>query len=101
MTFLRLLLVVLPLAVLLPTLEARGGERPLPDPVEGSRLFVQKGCVVCHAVDGEGGEDRPRPGTGFQWPNPLGDRGDYVEPWFGHGAGGPDSRPPLAESGRP
>ncbi len=59
MTFLRFLLVLLPLAVLLPTLEARGGERPLPDPVEGSRLFVQKGCVVCHAVDGEGGKIGP------------------------------------------
>lgn len=34
-------------------------ERPAPDPVEGSRLFVNKGCVVCHAVDGEGGKIGP------------------------------------------
>jgi len=27
--------------------------------VEGSRLFVNKGCVVCHAVDGEGGKTGP------------------------------------------
>lgn len=34
-------------------------ERRAPDPVEGSRLFVNKGCVVCHAVDGEGGKIGP------------------------------------------
>ncbi len=34
-------------------------EQAAPDPVEGSRLFVRKGCVVCHAVDGEGGKIGP------------------------------------------
>lgn len=34
-------------------------ERTGPDPVEGSRLFVRKGCVACHAVDGEGGKVGP------------------------------------------
>ncbi len=34
-------------------------EGAAPDPVEGSRLFVRKGCVVCHAVDGEGGKIGP------------------------------------------
>lgn len=38
---------------------ALAAERAVPDPVEGSRLFVRKGCVVCHAVDGEGGNIGP------------------------------------------
>ncbi len=38
---------------------ASAAERPAPDPVEGSRLFVGKGCVACHAVDGEGGKIGP------------------------------------------
>jgi len=52
--------------VLLGTLTAAGAaalvsaaERTAPDPVEGSRLFVSKGCVTCHAVDGEGGKTGP------------------------------------------
>jgi len=56
---LRLHLMLLALAALPPTTLAAAGERPLPDPVEGSRLFVRKGCVVCHAVDGEGGKIGP------------------------------------------
>ena len=38
---------------------APAAERPVPDPVEGSRLFIGKGCVACHAVDGEGGKIGP------------------------------------------
>jgi len=38
---------------------ALAAERAAPDPVEGSRLFVSKGCVACHAVDGEGGKVGP------------------------------------------
>ena len=34
-------------------------EQAAPDPVEGSRLFTSKGCVSCHAVDGEGGKIGP------------------------------------------
>ena len=32
---------------------------PIPDPVRGRRLFVAKGCFVCHAVDGIGGMAAP------------------------------------------
>ena len=41
------------------TATALAAERAAPDPVDGSRLFVRKGCVVCHAVDGEGGKIGP------------------------------------------
>lgn len=30
---------------------------PRMDPVRGRKLFAEKGCVVCHAVNGLGGED--------------------------------------------
>ncbi len=32
---------------------------PKMDPVRGKALFVSKGCVACHAVNGVGGEDAP------------------------------------------
>ena len=33
---------------------------PLPqDPTKGARLFVNKGCVKCHALKGEGGNVGP------------------------------------------
>ncbi len=32
---------------------------PVIDPAEGRRLFVAKGCVVCHAVNGTGGKAGP------------------------------------------
>ena len=32
---------------------------PAFDPVKGRRLFAAKGCVVCHAINGIGGEDAP------------------------------------------
>jgi cytochrome c len=32
---------------------------PIPDPVRGRRLFVAKGCFVCHAIDGIGGMAAP------------------------------------------
>jgi mono/diheme cytochrome c family protein len=38
---------------------ALAAEQAVPDPVEGSRLFVSKGCETCHAVDGEGGKIGP------------------------------------------
>lgn len=28
-------------------------------PVEGSRLFISKGCIKCHAIKGEGGTIGP------------------------------------------
>ena len=38
------------------------GERlmmPSMDPARGRKLFASKGCVVCHSVNGIGGEDAP------------------------------------------
>ena len=32
---------------------------PRMDPEDGRRLFAAKGCVVCHSVNGVGGEDAP------------------------------------------
>lgn len=32
---------------------------PAMDPVKGGELFVSKGCVVCHSINGIGGEDAP------------------------------------------
>lgn len=32
---------------------------PSMDPVQGRTLFASKGCVVCHSVNGVGGEDAP------------------------------------------
>jgi mono/diheme cytochrome c family protein len=46
-------------AVAVAAASAPAAERTVPDPVEGSRFFVTKGCVVCHAVDGEGGKIGP------------------------------------------
>jgi cytochrome c len=32
---------------------------PKMDPVRGMKVFVDKGCVTCHAINGVGGEDAP------------------------------------------
>jgi cytochrome c len=32
---------------------------PMMNPANGRKLFASKGCVVCHAVNGIGGEDAP------------------------------------------
>jgi cytochrome c len=32
---------------------------PLMNPERGKRLFVSKGCVACHAINGVGGHDAP------------------------------------------
>lgn len=32
---------------------------PVMDPVSGRALFAEKGCVVCHSINGIGGEDAP------------------------------------------
>lgn len=32
---------------------------PLMDPERGKELFVEKGCVACHAINGVGGHDAP------------------------------------------
>lgn len=36
-----------------------GLEMPTMDPTRGRQLFASKGCVVCHSVNGVGGEDAP------------------------------------------
>ena len=38
---------------------AKGLILPKMDAVEGQKLFASKGCVVCHSVNGVGGEDGP------------------------------------------
>lgn len=48
---------------------------PPMDPARGRRLFVEKGCVVCHSVNGVGGElgpplnagEMPRPMNAFEF----------------------------------
>ena len=32
---------------------------PMMDPDRGRKLFVAKGCVACHAINGVGGHDAP------------------------------------------
>lgn len=32
---------------------------PEMDPMKGKKLFVEKGCVACHSVNGVGGDDAP------------------------------------------
>ncbi len=32
---------------------------PIMNPVRGMKLFVDKGCVACHAINGVGGHDAP------------------------------------------
>jgi cytochrome c2 len=47
------------LAALVPPLLAQEGE-PLPEnPLEGARLFQQKGCIQCHAIGDQGGAIGP------------------------------------------
>jgi cytochrome c len=76
-----LLLAALGLAVAAPLGAAEHGGAPagrlgpgltLPsmDPAEGRRLFAAKGCVVCHAVNGVGGEDAP-PLDAASMPRPM------------------------------
>jgi len=38
---------------------APGLMMPSMDPVAGEKLFAEKGCVACHAINGVGGEDAP------------------------------------------
>lgn len=34
-------------------------QMPQMDPARGRKLFASKGCVVCHSINGVGGEDAP------------------------------------------
>jgi cytochrome c len=43
-------------------LAAQHGPRlviPIMNPMRGKNLFVAKGCIACHAVNGIGGHDAP------------------------------------------
>jgi cytochrome c len=43
---------------------------PSMDPVRGRKLFASKGCVVCHSINGVGGEDAP-PLDASTMPGPM------------------------------
>lgn len=38
-------------------LMSKGLPEPMMDPAAGRKLFASKGCVVCHSVNGTGGQD--------------------------------------------
>jgi cytochrome c len=44
----------------LPEQIAPGLIMPAMNPVRGKMLFASKGCVVCHSINGVGGEDAPK-----------------------------------------
>lgn len=39
---------------------APGLVMPVMDPVRGKKLFASTGCVVCHSINGVGGNDAPK-----------------------------------------
>ena len=39
---------------------AQGIRLPVMNPANGRKLFASKGCVVCHSINGVGGEDAPK-----------------------------------------
>lgn len=41
------------------TMMSKGLVLPNLDPVAGRALFANKGCVVCHSINGVGGQDAP------------------------------------------
>jgi len=42
---------------------------PKMDPAHGRKLFASKGCVVCHSINGVGGEDAPKLDASTMAPN--------------------------------
>jgi cytochrome c len=48
------------MAANLPEQIAPGLIMPAMNPVHGKMLFASKGCVVCHSINGVGGEDAPK-----------------------------------------
>ena len=42
------------------TILSQGIRLPVMDPANGRKLFASKGCVVCHSINGVGGEDAPK-----------------------------------------
>ncbi len=48
------------MAANIPEQIAPGLIMPAMNPVRGKMLFASKGCVVCHSINGVGGEDAPK-----------------------------------------
>jgi mono/diheme cytochrome c family protein len=48
------------IAATAPEQIAPGLIMPVMNPVRGKMLFASKGCVVCHSINGVGGEDAPK-----------------------------------------
>lgn len=58
---------------------------PAFDPEKGRKLFASKGCVVCHSVNGIGGEDAPE--FSAEWMEPPMNAFDFAaNMWRGAGA---------------
>jgi mono/diheme cytochrome c family protein len=58
---------------------------PAFDPVRGRELFATKGCVVCHSINGLGGEDAPE--FAAEWMEPPMNAFDFAaNMWRGAGA---------------
>ena len=58
---------------------------PAFDPVKGRKLFASKGCVVCHSVNGIGGEDAPE--FSAEWMEPPMNAFEFAaNMWRGAGA---------------
>jgi len=58
---------------------------PAFDPVRGRALFAAKGCVVCHSVNGIGGEDAPEFSSEFM-ESPMNAFDFAANMWRGAGA---------------
>jgi mono/diheme cytochrome c family protein len=58
---------------------------PAFDPVRGRALFASKGCVVCHSINGLGGEDAPEFSAEIM-DHPMNAFGFAAKMWRGAGA---------------
>lgn len=58
---------------------------PIMNPMNGKKLFVSKGCVTCHAVNGVGGHDAPTMDahTEMRYVNPF----DFAAKMWNHAPG--------------
>ena len=68
-----------------PGMKSEGAMFLTMDPVKGRNLFASKGCVVCHAVNGIGGEDAP-PLDAANMPSPMNPFDFAAKMWMGAGA---------------
>ena len=58
---------------------------PVMNPERGRKLFAEKGCVVCHSINGVGGEDAP-PLDAENMPLPMNPFEFAARMWRGAGA---------------